>query len=245
MPVLALSFFIIALLYSIVGFGGGSSYIALLSFTDTPYHLIPKIALICNLLVVTGGTYHFYKKGHISLPLVLPFVLSSVPMAYLGGLYRIEEQTFYLLLAISLFLSAIRLLIIPVKTEDELKNPSTMIALIAGATLGLLSGIVGIGGGIFLSPVLIQMGWARSKTAAAVASCFILVNSLAGLAGQFTKNHSLADVFDYFPLFIAVVLAGQIGSRLGSHHKFSPLWIQRGTALLILIASIRLLQKIL
>lgn len=243
MLILIPSFFAIALLYSIVGFGGGSSYIAVLAVSNIPYELIPKIALVCNLLVVSGGCYHYWKNGHISKKLILPFVLSSIPMSFLGGLFPLKEQTFFLLLTISLIISGLRILFLPDRTVHEIKSPSIKLSLLVGAALGLLSGMVGIGGGIFLSPILINMGWARSKDAAAVASFFILMNSAAGLGGQLTKDYNSQELSSYFPLFITVIIAGQIGSRIGTHSRISYSLVQRGTGVLILAISIRLLFK--
>lgn len=237
------SFFVIALLYATVGFGGGTSYIALLAAFSTPYTLIPKISLFCNLLVVSGGCYHFIRKKHFNSKLILPFVLSSVPLAFLGGSFPLKEKTFYILLTISLILCGLRILVLPDRKVEEIKAPGTLISLFVGGVLGLLSGMVGIGGGIFLSPILINMGWARSKDAAAVASMFILLNSFAGLAGQFTKDASVTDLALYCPLFLAVIIGGQIGSRIGTHSKVSYNLIQKGTGVLTLFISIRLLIK--
>lgn len=244
MLTLVLSFFAVALLYSTVGFGGGSSYIALFAVAGVSYTLIPKLSLLCNLLVVTGGCYHYYRKGHFNKKLLLPFILSSAPMAFLGGVYPIKEKTFFILLIGTLLLCGLRILFISVKDESEIRPPSFPLALFTGGTLGLLSGMVGIGGGIFLSPIIIYMGWARSKDAAAVASAFIFLNSLAGLIGQFTKEAALPEFQEYLPLFVAVILGGQIGSRLGTHSKTSYGWIQKGTGVLTLFIGIRLLLKV-
>ena len=243
MLTLALSFFVIALLYATVGFGGGSSYTALLAVSNISYTLIPKVSLICNLLVVSGGCYHFFKSGHLSKKLITPFILASVPFAFLGGLYRLEESTFYALLTFSLVLCGLRILIIRDKRVEEITPPTFGVSLVVGALLGLLSGMVGIGGGIFLSPLLINMGWARSKDAAAVASVFILVNSLAGLGGQFSKSLAMPAPEFYLPLFLAVVLGGQIGSRISNHSRASYWLIQKGTGILTLVISARLLFK--
>ncbi len=244
MLTLALSFLVIALLYSTVGFGGGSSYIAILAVANVVYTMIPKISLLCNLVVVSIGCYQFYKNDLLSKKLILPFVLSSVPMAFLGGLYPIKEKTFFILLSVSLILCGVRLLFIKDKQVNEVKVPSNGVSLALGAVLGLLSGMVGIGGGIFLSPILINMGWARSKDAAAVSSIFILLNSLAGLGGQFTKDPTFVDFGTYFPLFIAVFVGGQIGSRIGTHSKVSYRMIQVGTGVLTLFISGKLLLKV-
>ena len=234
-----------ALLYATIGFGGGSSYIAMLAVTDTPYLLIPKISLICNLLVVTGGCYYYIKGKYFSKKFILPFVVTSVPMAFIGGYFPLSEKTFFILLTISLIFCGIRILCISDISPKEITPPRTVVAVIVGGILGLLSGMVGIGGGIFLSPILINMRWARSKEAAAVASMFILLNSLAGLAGQFAKEINFPNVQAYLPLFIAVVIGGQIGSRIGTHSKITYALIQKGTGILTLFISVRLLIKFL
>ena len=240
---LAIIFFIIALLYSTVGFGGGSSYLAVLAVSSVSYLLMPKVALICNLLVVSGGCWHYYKKGHFNRKLILPFVLSSVPMAFIGGMYPIKEKTFMMILAGSLLFAGIRLLFIAKPHDDDLKTPSLGLSVMIGGLLGLLSGLVALGGGIFLSPLLLNLRWGRPKEVAAVASAFIFLNSAAGLAGQLTKGIP-SEISEYWPLFLAVILGGQIGSRVGTNPLVSQHVIQRGTAILILVISSRLLYKL-
>lgn len=243
MLTLAALFFLIALLYSMVGFGGGSSYVAALAISSVSYVYIPKISLFCNLLVVTGGCYHYYKRGFFSKKLLLPFVLGSVPMAYLGGLYPLKERTFYTLLTLSLVLCGARLLFLRDREPDKIHPPRQSVSVLVGGFLGVLAGAVGIGGGIFLSPILINMGWARSKQAAAVASAFIFLNSLAGLAGQFTKHPEMPDLGTYLPLFASVIAGGQIGSRIGTHAKVSYSFIQKGTGVLTLFIAGKLLYQ--
>lgn len=240
---LQLVFFIIALLYSTVGFGGGSSYIAVLAVSNIPYLMIPKIGLLCNLLVVSGGCWHYYKKGHFNRRLILPFVLSSVPMAFIGGMYPVKEKAFMMILAGSLLLAGFRLLFIAKPQESDLTAPSPGVSVLIGGLLGFLSGLVALGGGIFLSPLLLNLRWGRPKEVAAVASAFIFLNSAAGLAGQLTKGMP-SDIAEYWPLFLAVLLGGQFGSRIGTNPLVSQHLIQRGTAVLILIISTRLLYKI-
>lgn len=240
---LSLGFFLIALIYSTVGFGGGTSYIALLGLSGIPFTSIPKISLLCNILVVSSGCWQYLKKGHFKKNLAIPFVISSVPMAFLGGRFPISEKTFYFLLVVSLFFSGARLLLLKVKEAHEIRTPSFQISIFVGALLGLLSGMVGIGGGIFLSPLLINMGWARSKDAAAVASLFILLNSLAGLGGQIYKDVNFHDPLIYLPLFVAVFIGGQLGSRIGTNSRISAMIIQKSTGILTLFISFRILIK--
>lgn len=242
---LGFSFFIVALLYSLVGFGGGSSYIALLAASNIPYSLIPKISLLCNIIVVSGGTYHAVKEGHFNKRLITPFVLSSAPMAFLGGLIPVEEKIFFILLTSVLFLSGLRLLFLKEKVSEEIKHPSFLVATTIGGFLGILSGMIGIGGGIFLSPLIINFGFARSKEAAATASFFILINSFFALAGQYLKSSEGMNFQNYLWPFIAVFLGGQIGSRLWTGSKVSYNIIQKSTGILTLFICIRLLEKIL
>jgi uncharacterized membrane protein YfcA len=245
MLVLTVTFLVIAVLYSTVGFGGGSSYIGMLALMNLPYELIPKISLLCNILVVSGGCYHYYRKGFMKRGLILPFIVSSVPMAFLGGHFPLSEKNFYILLTTCLLLCGLRILFIRDRQQEEIKEPGYPISFITGGILGFLSGMVGIGGGIFLSPILINLGWARSKNAAAVASVFILVNSLSGLLGQFMKDPVFPGPAYYLPLFLAVIIGGQIGSRIGTHGKISYALVQKGTGLLTLFISVRLLFKVL
>jgi uncharacterized membrane protein YfcA len=240
---LALSFFLIALVYALVGFGGGTSYLALLSMYAVPFQLIPKIGLICNLLVVSGGCWHYFKNGHFNSKLILPLVLSSVPMAFLGGFYPVSEKVFFILLTASLILAGLRLLFEKKVTIGDTKPPGLVLAIPTGALLGFLSGIVGIGGGIFLAPIMLNLKWAPPKQVAATASAFIFLNSLAGLSGQMLKGFQLHELNPYLLLFAAVVIGGQIGSRIGSHPRVSQSLIQRSTAGLILFVSYKLLGK--
>lgn len=240
---LPISFFTVALLYATVGFGGGSSYLALLAVSNIPYELLPKIALVCNLLVVSGGCYHYYRKGHFNLKLILPFVLASIPMAFLGGMYPIKENAFLMILSVCLILAGARLFFVT-KSSEDITRPSIYKSALLGGALGFLSGLVGIGGGIFLAPLMLNLKWGRPKEVAAVASAFIFLNSIAGLLGQLTKSAQV-EVLNYWPLFLAVIVGGQIGSRIGTHNQVSQKFVQTATGVLILFIGVRLLLKIL
>jgi uncharacterized membrane protein YfcA len=240
---LTLAFFLVALFYAAIGFGGGSSYLALLTAFNIPFEVLPKIALVCNILVVSGGCWHFYQKKFFKLNLILPFVLGSVPLALLGGMYRLSEKTFLILLGLVLLASGIRQVLIRSYNSDETRIPSFPIALLCGGLLGFLSGLVGLGGGIFLSPLILQMKWGTPKEAAATASGFIFLNSCAGLVGQMTKGVTF-NFLDYWPLLVAVVVGGQIGSRIGTHPLVKQVYIQRATGVLILLVSGRLLWSL-
>ena len=226
-----------------VGFGGGSSYIALLVLFSTPYLVLPKIALTCNLIVVTGGVIHSFKSKNFSFRFLLPFILTSIPMAYLGGRIPINENTFHLLLGICLLIAGLKMLFFKrfkQGYEDHLEMPPTILSLILGSGLGLISGMVGIGGGIFLSPLLFLFKWGSPKKIAATASGFILFNSIFGLIGQVQKSGFIDNYFSYWPLFLAVFIGGQIGSYL-SNQKLSQRLIEVLTSLLVILVSSRLL----
>lgn len=236
------TFFLIACLYSSVGFGGGSSYLALLALFSFDIQVIKSTALLCNIVVVSGGCYLFYQSGFLKFSRILPLVLLSVPFAYLGGSIVLERQVFFLLLAILLILASIFMLIprkansIPQEKQNSILNAGI------GGGIGFLSGLVGIGGGIFLAPILHLTNWDKAKVIAATASLFILVNSVAGLLGQASSGH-----FSWqWPLsaacMLSVFLGGQIGSRWGSG-TLSPTWVRRITAILILLVGFRILLR--
>lgn len=239
-------FLVTALVYSMAGFGGGSTYLALLVLFDVPYDSVRSIALICNISVVIFGTWHFARGGYLSLRKVMPFVVASIPMAYLGGTIHVGKTIFTLLLGASLGVAAIRMLWIGKAIEPRqglTVKQLLMVGIPVGAVLGFMAGIVGIGGGIYLAPVLLFLGWTDAKQTAAAASFFILVNSVAGLLGQATTGFS-CDWSLVLPLVGAVIIGGQIGSRLGAD-AISRLMLQRVTGVLILMVSGRLLWGLL
>ena len=187
---LPILFFGVALIYSMAGFGGGSSYIALLTLASFPHDRIPAMALVCNLVVVTTGAYQFVRAGHFNWRLFWPFMVGSVPLALVGGRLPIGQNLFMWLLGLTLCVAGV-LLLWPVPTlahDGAIRQPSRLASLAVGAGLGLLSGMVGIGGGIFLAPLLLLWRWALPKQVAALSAVFILVNSVAGLTGQLWKN---------------------------------------------------------
>jgi|MDTC01.3.fsa_nt_gb uncharacterized membrane protein YfcA len=234
-------FALVALVYSSVGFGGGSTYLALLVLAGCSHTSTPKIALVCNLLVVAGGLVHHIHATNFRLRRALPFVFLSVPMAYLGGRIPIGRTTFLVLLGVALAAAGLRLLFIdPHRFGSKSRvRLSTPLSLGIGAALGLLSGLVGIGGGIFLAPILYLSNRYPPKEITGLCSFFILVNSASGLAGQITKDAAGWDVQWILPLAIAVVCGGQVGSRL-STVTMSPRSLQRVTAVLILLVSARI-----
>jgi len=243
---LAALFFITALLYASVGFGGGSTYNALLVLHGADYRLLPSIALICNMIVVSGGVWRFSRAGHLSIKRLAPWIAASVPAALIGGRLPVSETFFIGALGLSLLAAGSRLMVEGApKAIEEKRDTPLWIMLSVGAGLGFLSGLVGIGGGIFLAPILYLMRWDNPRTIAAACSFFILVNSLSGLAGQLMKLDdfdALSDLGAYWPLFPAVLIGGQVGSRLASGN-LSPSLIKRLTAVLILYVAARLLFR--
>jgi uncharacterized membrane protein YfcA len=237
--ILAACFFAIALIYSSVGFGGGSSYLALLAVIGISRDVFQPAALMCNIIVVTGGAIIFYRTGALDWKRSWPFLMASVPMAFLGGLWRIGDQFFFLLLGFSLVVAAIFLWIQP-EESGKRRTDNLVFNLGFGGGIGLLSGLVSIGGGIFLSPALHLMRWGTARKISALASVFILVNSIAGLAGQFARSATIEWKF-ILPLLVAVFAGGQVGSRLGAQ-KFNARYIKRITAILILLAGLNILR---
>jgi uncharacterized membrane protein YfcA len=240
---LALAFLVTALLYASVGFGGGSTYSALLALSGLDYRLLPLVSLACNIVVVTGGSIRFARAGLTPWKKALVIVALGAPASFLGGLTPIKETTFLTLLGASLVLTSLFMLV-PVRENAE--GAPTRFARwmpLAAAPLGYFAGLVGIGGGIFLSPLLHLARWHEARGIAATASLFILVNSLFGLAGQMVKNGP--DLFGQavgaaLPLLIAVVIGGQVGSLMATR-VLPPQWIRWLTALLVLVVGVRLL----
>lgn len=237
--ILTLSFFVIAAIYSSVGFGGGSSYLALLAVMNVHFEIIRPAALLCNIIVVGGGTYIFWRSGALDLRRSWPFLCTSIPLAFVGGMWEIKSAaSFFILLGACLIVAALLLWFQPhVREGQRFTNPSLNAAL--GGSIGFLSGFVGIGGGIFLSPILHLLHWGEPRKISAMASLFILANSVSGLAGQITQAGAIDWRF-IAPLLVAVFLGGQVGSRMGAH-KFNPLLIKRVTALVIFVAAIKIL----
>ena len=247
-PVLAVIFFITAALYASVGFGGGSTYNAVLILAGVDFRVVPLIALACNILVVSGNTARYLMKGHLQWRALLPTLSLSIPMAWLGGRVPVSEYTFSALLGGVLLLTGLSMLL-PVRRQQPDEAPvagRNLILAPVGAATGFLAGLVGIGGGIFLAPVLYWLRWSNEKAIGAACSLFILLNSLSGLAGQATKLSNLGTLelaMPFLPLLPVVVVGGWIGNRFGVL-KMRPVDLRRGTAILILIVAGRLLYKV-
>jgi len=241
----ALAFVAVAFLYASVGFGGGSTYTAILIESGMAYDLVPPVSLLCNVVVVSGGVFHFARAGHLNLGFAFPLVITAVPAAFLGGSIRMQESIFLATLGAALLVAGI--LMILDRRWGSATGASSQFGMSArlglGVVLGGLAGVTGIGGGIYLAPTLHLMRLADAKTVAATCSFFILVNSLAGLGGQLTKLGSQAEVLlntSYLALPLAVLVGGQLGSRLGANWlPAAP--IRRLTGIVILIVSLRLL----
>lgn len=244
MPLLALAFLITALLYASVGFGGGSTYSAVLALAGFDYRLLPILSLCCNILVVAGASWRFGRAGVTPWCGAMMLTVIAAPAALLGGLTPIGQEAFLALLGGSLVVTGLAM-VLPLASSGEGKPAAAAkwIPLIA-APLGYLAGLVGIGGGIFLAPLLHLVRWNSARAIAATASLFILVNSVFGLIGQLAKNGN--DRFGEaltggLPLLIAVIIGGQIGSLLAL--KFLPARIIRWlTAALVCWVGLRLLS---
>ena len=243
---LALAFLVTALLYASVGFGGGSTYSALLALSGLDYRLLPLVSLACNIVVVTGGSIRFARAGLIPWRKAGLIVALGAPPSFVGGLTPIKEATFLALLGASLVLTSLTMLIPVRETTDGAPTRAARWMPLAAAPLGYFAGLVGIGGGIFLAPLLHLARWHEARGIAATASLFILVNSLFGLAGQMVKNgpglfgQALGAAL---PLLIAVVIGGQVGSLMAAR-LLPPQWIRWLTAVLVLVVGVRLLAGV-
>jgi len=242
MSILSILFFVTATLYSSVGLGGGSTYLALLVIWGLPYTIFPLIALSCNIIVVSGNCFNYIRAGNLNFKLLVPYLIGSVPLAFIGGSLPIEKNIFEILLFIILIIAGC-LLLLDLKSYDDkkesYKNIPYLISIIIGGILGFISGIVGIGGGIFLSPILFLLKVARPKHIVTAASLFILINSIFGIIGQLTKNSVLNEVQDYFYLLIAVLIGGQLGNYLNLK-IFTSRLLALITASLVLFVALRL-----
>lgn len=234
---LAAAIFLVALLYSSVGHAGASGYIAVMSLFALAPDEIKPIALALNILVASIGTWQFARAGHFDWATFWPFALTSVPMAFLGGYLEVPVGVFEKVVGVALLWSAAQFFFRPT-SDDAASRPALPVALVAGAGLGFLSGLVGVGGGIFLTPLLLLAGWARTKTASAVSAAFILANSVAGLAGNLAATREFPPIA--IALMVAAVAGGSIGSYLGSS-RLAPALIKRLLAVVLVIAGVKLL----
>jgi len=225
-----------------VGFGGGSTYLALLLIWEVPYFIFPVIALFCNIIVVSGNCFNYIRAGNLNLKLLTPYLLGSIPLAYLGGSLPIEKNFFELLLFFVLILAG-TLLLFNFKAYDDKESSyrkiSVAFSITIGAVLGFISGVAGIGGGIFLSPILFLLKAARPKHIVTTASMFILINSISGVFGQLTKNEVLLEIHNYWYLLLAVFIGGQVGNYLNLK-IFKTRILALLTAFLVLFVAVRM-----
>jgi uncharacterized membrane protein YfcA len=232
-----LAIFVVAILYSSVGHGGASGYLAVMALLAVAPEITRPTALLLNVFVATIGTIQFYRAGYFSWRIFLPFAITSIPFAFVGGMITLPTTAYKIVLGVVLVLAAIRLAW-NLRSEAEIKEPNIVIALVIGAVIGLLSGLVGVGGGIFLTPILLLMNWSETKTAAGVSAMFILVNSVSGLAGNYSQVVSLpSNVWIWIG---AAVVGGVIGSTLGAN-RFDSLTLRRVLALVLLFAGVKLM----
>ena len=230
-------FFVISFIYSSVGLGGGSAYIAALAVSGIPYSSIPTLALSLNLIVSGSSWIGYSKSGYFQPRLLFSLVLASVPAAFIGGLIPLSEKTFFLLLGLVLFLSAIWILFsseINPLVKRPLGYKKFLVASGIGISLGFLAGSLGIGGGIFLAPVLLAIGWTNAKQTAALTSAFIFLNSFSGLLAHLTKP--IPDLTTWLPLVAVVLLGGVLGSYAGST-LFSTKLVQKVLGIVLMFAS--------
>ena len=217
MIILSILFFITAILYSSVGFGGGSTYLALMLIWDIPYYIFPIIALSCNIIVVSGNSVNYIRSGNLNLKLLIPYLVGSIPFAFFGASISLEKSLFEIILFFILTSAGLFLFIESKsfsKDKLEIKKISNLLSVLIGSIIGFFSGIVGIGGGIFLSPILFLLKAGYPKQIAATASLFILINSIFGVTGQLTKDIVLNEFLNFWPLFLTVFIGGQIGNYL-------------------------------
>ena len=246
MIILSILFFITAILYSSVGFGGGSTYLALLLIWDIPYFIFPVIALFCNIIVVTGSSINYVRAGNHNFKLLMPFLIGSIPLAFLGGTLIINKEIFEILLFLVLSVAGVLLLINNKSYEEKdviIKKINLFITILIGSIIGLISGIIGIGGGIFLSPILFLLKADKPKNIVTTTSLFILINSIFGIFGQLTKENVINELTSYLPLFLVVLIGGLIGNYLNLK-IFSNRALALITSFLVILVAFRMGFKI-
>jgi uncharacterized protein len=238
-PILiVLAIFLVAVMYSSVGHGGASGYLAVMAFLAVAPEVTRPTALVLNLFVASIATFQFWRAGHFSWSGFWPFAVASIPMAFVGGRIQLPTTAYKVVLGMVLLFAAFRLAWKFASDDKEVREPNLVIALLIGAAIGLLSGLVGVGGGIFLTPVLLLMHWSETKTAAGVSALFIFVNSAAGLAGNYSQVSVLPS--DAWIWVVAAVAGGIVGSTLGAK-KFDSLTLRRVLATVLLFAAVKLL----
>jgi uncharacterized membrane protein YfcA len=237
--ILAALFFVAAVLYGMVGHAGASAYLAIMALMGVPPAVMRPTALVLNILVASIVSLRFARAGFVRLGAVLPFVIGSIPAAFIGGAITLPPELYRPMVGAVLIFAAFRFGVTASQVGDEYPpRPPFVLAVLSGAVIGLLAGLTGTGGGIFLTPLLIAAGWAGTRFAAGTSAVFILVNSISGLTGNLASVGSVPSVI---PLWLgAVAVGGFIGSELGSRRLPAP-WLRRGLALVLLIAGLKLI----
>ena len=247
---LPILFLCVAWLYAMAGFGGGSTYIALLAISGLPLTAIPIVALSCNLIVSTQGSILLTKRGFAQWRILRPLLVASIPCAFIGGAWGLPESAFLVLLAVALTLAGAAMILQNVMAKEDAetsKIPNVGVLMGTGVLLGLLAGMTGIGGGIYLAPIMHLCRWGRAQSIATCTSLFIALNSLAGLLGQLTKGERLLESLPLV-VVIACPIAVLIGGRLGTYlltDKLPRSRVRMITALVILLVACRLWLKVL
>jgi uncharacterized protein len=232
-----LAIFIVAVLYSSVGHGGASGYLAVMAFFAVAPEVTRPTALVLNIFVASIGAFLFYRSGYFSWRLFLPFAVASIPMAFVGGMIVLPTAVYKIVLGFVLIIAAVRLAW-RFTVNADFKAPPVWLSLIIGGIIGLLSGLVGVGGGIFLTPIVLLMNWSETKQAAGVSAMFILVNSISGLAGNYAQVAMLSA--NVIPWIVAAVIGGAMGSTLGAK-RFNSLMLRRVLAIVLLFAGVKLI----
>lgn len=231
--------FAAGLLYSSVGHAGASGYLAVMALFGLAPDVMKPTALVLNILVAIIATWHFFRAGYFSWKIFWPFAVSSIPFAFIGGALSLPGSVYKQVLGLILLFAAYRLFQYRhSEAADSVKPVPVLTAMLFGAGIGLLSGAIGVGGGIFLSPLLLFMGWAKTKQTAGVSAAFILVNSIAGISGHLSSVKFLPDAV--YPWAIAAVLGGIIGSHLGSQ-RFVNATLYRLLAVVLVFAGVKLM----
>lgn len=236
-------FFIVAFLYSTVGHGGASGYIALMSLLSFAPEQIKPLALLLNVFVSGIAFFKFYKQNYFSFKIFFPFIITSAPLAFLGGYLKLSSEIYKIVVGLILLYAAIRFLLYKKENSnlESVVKPSLPVSLSTGAGLGFLSGITGVGGGIFLSPLLLFMKWASAKETAALSAAFIFINSITGLLGQTLSGIVINQSFLY--IIVAVIFGGFFGAELGSK-KINTYYLMKLLGLVMLIAAAKMIFKL-
>jgi uncharacterized membrane protein YfcA len=230
--------FVVAILYSSVGHGGASGYLAVMALIAVAPEVTRPTALVLNVFVASIAAFQFYRSGYFSWRTFLPFAVTSIPFAFVGGIIHLPTSAYKIVLGMVLLFAAFRLAWRFTREVPEAREPQIWLALIIGAVIGLLSGLVGVGGGIFLTPILLLMNWSEAKTAAGISALFILVNSVSGLLGNYAQVSQMPSNVWFW--IAAAVAGGVVGSTLGAH-RFDSMTLRRVLAVVLLFAGVKLI----